>query len=250
MTSQGAPEAGAWKTVPVEPALPDEMIHRFAIAAKMGDGCFESHDPSVHRALQSSKQRVADGLRAAFATDALAKAVHREMMAELFMACQPDKGDIFAFMDDRIDVVRASLHRALAASPSPPTGVGEVVQLEWNEEEHEPNWWTAWHADARLGYEVRATHRGKVRRRIIGENWTDFDGDIDEAKSAAQADFERRIRSALVPSSLLKEAEEPLRTALVAMTLAKALPGVADEYDFEPAIAEVTAALARLGAAP
>jgi hypothetical protein len=41
----------------------------------------------------------------------------------------------------------------------------------------------------------------------------------------------------------LAEAREALQTSLVAMKLASALPGVADEYDFGPAIYEATAAL-------
>lgn len=41
----------------------------------------------------------------------------------------------------------------------------------------------------------------------------------------------------------LEEARKALQTALVAMKLAAALPGVSDEYDFEPAIDAVSRAL-------
>lgn len=95
----------------------DALIRSFAIAAKMGDACFESSDPSLHRALQASKQRIADGLRAVLAHDALAEAIHREIMAELFALCQPDKGDIFGFMDDHFDVIQTALRRAVIIDP-------------------------------------------------------------------------------------------------------------------------------------
>lgn len=96
----------------------------------------------------------------------------------------------------------------------------KVVPLEWAEEDGEPNWWTAWHADARLGYEVRSTVRGKVRRRHIGENWTDFDGDIDDAKADAQADFERRILACISPTDdedPTTPASDPPRQAIEAL---------------------------------
>lgn len=141
----------------------------------------------------------------------------------------------------------------IRSKATPPVGV-EVVKLEWQKAALiGPN--------QRLIIRIAETPFGKytVDKNDDGSFVVTLTGQVlhnlilnspEDAEAAAQSDFDRRIRSALVPSSLLKEAEEALRTALVAMTLAKALPGVADEYDFEPAIAEVTAALARLGAAP
>ena len=41
----------------------------------------------------------------------------------------------------------------------------------------------------------------------------------------------------------IERSRTALQTSLVAMRIASRLPGVSDEYDFEPAIAEVTAAM-------
>lgn len=46
--------------------ISDEMVQAFAIAAEMGDGKFVSNNPHLQRALDSSKARIAAGLRAAF----------------------------------------------------------------------------------------------------------------------------------------------------------------------------------------
>lgn len=46
-------------------------------------------------------------------TDAMVEAAHTQMMSELFLVCQPDRGDVFSFMDDRKDVLRAALEAAL-----------------------------------------------------------------------------------------------------------------------------------------
>ena len=43
--------------------------------------------------------------------------------------------------------------------------------------------------------------------------------------------------------SEIERSRTALQTSLVAMRMASRLPGVSDEYDFEPAIAEVTAAM-------
>mgnify|MGYP007071595415 CR=1 FL=1 len=47
----------------------------------------------------------------------------------------------------------------------------------------------------------------------------------------------------------LAQARKALVTAIVAMKIASALPNVSDEYDFDPAIAECSAALAAIDAA-
>ena len=47
----------------------------------------------------------------------------------------------------------------------------------------------------------------------------------------------------------LAQARKALETATVAMKIASALPNVSDEYDFDPAIAECSAALAAIDAA-
>jgi len=46
--------------------ISDEMVQAFAVAADMGDGKFASNNPHLQRALDSSKARIAAGLRAAF----------------------------------------------------------------------------------------------------------------------------------------------------------------------------------------
>lgn len=47
----------------------------------------------------------------------------------------------------------------------------------------------------------------------------------------------------------LAQARKALEAATVAMKIASALPNVSDEYDFDPAIAECSAALAAIDAA-
>lgn len=47
-------------------------------------------------------------------TEEMVTAAHNKMMSELFLLCQPNRGDVFSFMDDRRDVVRAVLSAALA----------------------------------------------------------------------------------------------------------------------------------------
>jgi len=79
------------------------------------------------------------------------------------------------------------------------TGAVKVKALEWTEEED--GWWTVLPITG-LPYEVRVTDRGTVRVRNPDEGgWSPFDGTADEAKAAAQADYERRILSALEPAA-------------------------------------------------
>jgi len=47
-------------------------------------------------------------------TDEMVRAAHKALMSELFGACQPDRGDVFGFMDDRPELMRAVLRAALA----------------------------------------------------------------------------------------------------------------------------------------
>jgi hypothetical protein len=73
--------------------------------------------------------------------------------------------------------------------------MAKVKQLEWIE--YEENWFAAGIPELRFGYEVRETQRGGVRMRMPMENFEAFNGTLEEAKAAAQADFERRIRSVI-----------------------------------------------------
>jgi len=132
----------------------------------------------------------------------------------------------------------------LAASPAPPSGSAwGVKELEWVEEVT-GMWWLA------DSYRIEVFDGGGFAARVAAPPSRAFKTlahgvTFEAAKAAAQADYEARIRSALTPSPSYAEGlTYALNTALVAMRLASRLPGVADEYDFEPAIAEVTNALA------
>jgi hypothetical protein len=112
-----------------------------------------------------------------------------------------------SYLADWVTDARTVL-RALSARPA------EVVvrKLEWELEER--NWWVA-APDAfhrRLGYEVRQTDSGNVRVRTCNEPFRDFDGTVEEAKAAAQADYERRILSSLEASPA--PVSEEMRAAL------------------------------------
>jgi hypothetical protein len=99
-----------------------------------------------------------------------------------------------------------------ASIPAPERSKEETVEvrvkpLEW--EEDEIGWWCA-QPQAMIGgsgYEVRVTDRGQVRSRRGREDWAAFDGTLEEAKAAAQQDFENRIISALETPPLHKEGE-------------------------------------------
>jgi hypothetical protein len=78
------------------------------------------------------------------------------------------------------------------------SSVQTVKPLEW--EESDERWWGAMPIHG-LRYEVCVTDRGSVRVRWPESGgWEDFDGDLDVAKAAAQANFEARIRSCLLPT--------------------------------------------------
>jgi hypothetical protein len=70
-----------------------------------------------------------------------------------------------------------------------------IKPLEW--EETDERWWGAqpFHG---FCYEIRVTDRGDTRVRWPENGgWTVFDGNLDAAKAAMQADYEARILSAL-----------------------------------------------------
>lgn len=71
----------------------------------------------------------------------------------------------------------------------------KIKPLEWSVEEE--NWYSAAAHKFPYGYDVRITDSGNVRVRFGHLLWRLFDGSVEEAKSAAQADYEDRIRSAL-----------------------------------------------------
>lgn len=77
-----------------------------------------------------------------------------------------------------------------------------IKPLEWTEEE--PNWFEASAVGFGFGYAVRLTDRGTVRVRFGRGVWESFDGSIEQAQNAAQADYSSRILSALDPAFLLR----------------------------------------------
>lgn len=48
-------------------------------------------------------------------TDDMVEAGHTAMMSELFLVCQPDRGDVFSFMDDRPELIQIALTAAQEA---------------------------------------------------------------------------------------------------------------------------------------
>lgn len=77
----------------------------------------------------------------------------------------------------------------------PQAGTVKVKPLEWREDEE--NWHSAVPQLPQC-YEVRTTLRGQVRSRWGRDPFEDFDGTVEQAKAAAQHDFETRIMSMLV----------------------------------------------------
>jgi hypothetical protein len=42
-------------------------------------------------------------------SEEMVERAHKALMSELFLICQPDRGDVFSFMDDHPEVLRAAL---------------------------------------------------------------------------------------------------------------------------------------------
>lgn len=122
--------------------------------------------------------------------------VPREPTAAMINAAPASFSESFKAIWPHIcgDIYRAMIAAAPAQALRARNGVG-VKKLEWEEEE--PNWWCAQPEAMMKGYEVRVTDSGRVRVRRGAEEWRYFDGTADEAKAHWQADYERRILSAL-----------------------------------------------------
>jgi len=94
------------------------------------------------------------------------------------------------------EAVCKRIEAALSATASAPGSGVRVRPLEWKQPE--PDWWEVYDRTLQLGYEVNQRRDGSVRLRVPGEtSFAIFAGSVEEAKAAAQADFEQRIRSAL-----------------------------------------------------
>lgn len=115
---------------------------------------------------------------------------------------QSPDGTLFRF-DDRAafflsdidrDTIRAAITAFQAEAWQP-----MVKPLQWREEE--PDWWAAAALSWPSGYEAWMTPRGVVRLRMPGESkFSLFEGTLDEAKRAAEHDYESRIRLCLLPN--------------------------------------------------
>lgn len=74
-------------------------------------------------------------------TEAMVERAHERMMSELFLLCQPNRGDVFSFMDDRKDVMRGALKEADVGINSEALDLlsavtqsdGKVDDLLWNQ---------------------------------------------------------------------------------------------------------------------
>lgn len=209
------------------PRVTDAMATAFALGASMGDGKFTSDSPHLQAALNSSKARIMAGISAALEASrspvSQKEAVPVGKLLDLvrwahdtLLEINPSNythDDVCQLNDASVEVILGlapilgETHGKSAewwserASPSPaPAGEPGIKALEWEEEPNEPGWWTATVEPLRLFYEVRVNGRGKTRAILPGEFWKPFDGDIEAAKAAAQADYETRIRSALHPT--------------------------------------------------
>ena len=115
---------------------------------------------------------------------------------------------------DGTRVVHVYGEKWLSASPAPASAPGSGVRvrpLEWKQPE--PDWWEVYDRTLQLGYEVNQRRDGSVRLRVPGEtSFAIFAGSVEEAKAAAQADFEQRIRSALDASPSPPETREAVET--------------------------------------
>lgn len=110
------------------------------------------------------------------------------------------------YLPDNIDE-QADLIAALSAAPV----AVKVRGLKWNviDDDH----WGA--SGLGLSYEIRRSQiTGKVRirgSRNIHDGFMDFDGTVEEAQAAAQADYERRILSAIEAAPVSAEPQpEPV----------------------------------------
>jgi hypothetical protein len=102
--TQGRGEVIGWQafTHP-SPIAPSEYRRTFTI-------------PDGHEAVRDANGRATGETRPmapSEVTDEMVDRAHKAQMSELFLRCQPDRGDVFSFMDDRKDVMRAALTAAL-----------------------------------------------------------------------------------------------------------------------------------------
>jgi len=87
----------------------------------------------------------------AMVTDAMVTAAHNKMMSELFLHCQPNRGDVFSFMDDRKDVVRAALSAALSEAEQQPVAWRyRFSGGKWTVQKNRPEWYRPDNADVEL----------------------------------------------------------------------------------------------------
>lgn len=147
---------------------------------------------------------------------------------------------------------RSSCSYALrpAAPPAPEVKVeARVKPLDWVKHPTA----ALWRADTIIGrYQAFNIVHPSCWTFDSSDGLTTTSGDAEteaEAKAAAQADYEQRIRSALVeasaapPQEMSAEVLKAMHAALVAMSIAAAIPQVDAECDFSDAIAKIKAVL-------
>lgn len=113
---------------------------------------------------------------------------------------------------NNLDLSRAAITAALAAMPAPEV---KVKTLEWEQNEGDDWCFTQYTSDTFGGsYCIEERPTGDFDLHIPGAAVSERFSSLAEAKSAAQADYEARIRAALTPAPDLAAENERLRAAL------------------------------------
>ena len=122
--------------------------------------------------------------------EAVARAIEGEIDVVEMVSASPET--VRRLKASRIARAAITAYQAEAWQPM-------VKPLQWREEE--PDWWAAAALSWPSGYEAWMTPRGVVRLRMPGESkFSLFEGSLDEAKRAAEDDYESRIRACILPN--------------------------------------------------
>lgn len=225
-TEQGAPEARAWKTVPVEPTEAMVEAH-FAAHAKAKTVFAEVCDVwAAMLAASPSPPPVGVGIEwATPESKAIGWTLEPSFLGKLSRAALEDTG-----YGATIEVVEHVFLAGLRSrNPAPPVG-GEVVKLEWKDAGH-----GCTRADTPFGEVFIEADGCWGARWVAGGRCSD----PESAKVAAQADYKRRCDATRAPSSpsLLEEVGEALRKAAKPFVEFSELSG----FDRMPADMPITA---------
>ena len=124
---------------------------------------------------------------------------HADGVAGAFVTCDGTDWDCDVTVDDPVARRRLALRiaEALAGVLDAPRTVS-VRQLDWSGEERDKG--AILHAETVLGRYLAWDHEGKGYMVPAGSTAASVTGrTVDDAKAAAQADFDRRIRAQLEP---------------------------------------------------